>query len=320
MKRHAANPVIRREDIRSTHSSLCDVSSVFNPGGIMFQGKFLLLLRVQNRARETFLVKAISEDGIKFHVEDEPVPMQGLERFPHRIFHIYDPRITHLEGSYHVICAMDTDNGCFLGWFTTYDFHELFFQGLVSQTETRNGILFPERFGGEFLRFERPNASIMAEGVKTGSMIMASQSPDLMNWHPIGEVFHGNSHYWDEYIGSGPPPLKIEQGWLHIYHGVATHFGSANIYQAGVSLQDLHKPWLTLARGRYNILEPREQYELCGQVPNVVFPTAAIPLTSGPSGFIDLDTEIFVYYGAADTCVCLAVTTPARLLEAVYAP
>ena len=53
---------------------------------------------------------------------------------------------------------------------------------------------------------------------------------------------HGRPHYWDERIGSGPPPVKTRKGWLHIYHGVATHFGAANIYQAGVVLLDLRDP------------------------------------------------------------------------------
>jgi len=60
---------------------------------------------------------------------------------------------------------------------------------------------------------------------------------------------------------------------LHVYHGVATHFASASVYQAGVVLLDLDDPSRVLARSRNNVLEPRELYELVGQVPNVVFPS-----------------------------------------------
>lgn len=320
MRRHPRNPLLTRRDIVSDNPALRDVSSVFNPGGISFEGGILLLLRVQNRARETFLLKAWSEDGVDFRVTGEPLPLRGLEACPHRIFHVYDPRVTQLEGIYHVICAMDTDRGCFLGWFTTPDFSALDFQGLVSEAETRNGVLFPHKIDGRYLRFERPNAVQMEDGVRTGSTIVCSASEDLLNWSPVGEVFSGRHHFWDELIGSGPPPLKTEQGWLHIYHGVATHFGAANIYQAGVSLHDLERPWITLARGRYNILEPRESYELCGQVPNVVFPTAAIPLETDSRGCVPLDALINIYYGAADSCVSLAQITINDLLEAVYAP
>ncbi|MFA7026268.1 MAG: hypothetical protein WC176_10455 [Candidatus Cloacimonadaceae bacterium] len=93
---------------------------------------------------------------------------------------------------------------------------------------------------------------------------------------------------------------------------MATHFGSSNIYQAGISLQDRERPWITLARGRYNVLEPRESYELSGQVPNVIFPSAAIALSD--SHVMDKDTPIYIYYGAADTAVALAITTPAELI------
>ncbi|MDZ4182476.1 MAG: hypothetical protein U1B83_06345, partial [Candidatus Cloacimonadaceae bacterium] len=132
MKRCIANPIITRAEIRSSHPALQDVSSVFNPGGIMHNGRFLLLLRVQNRARETWLMKAVSDDGIHFEISPDPVRIKGLESCPNHIYHIYDPRITRLESVYHVITAIDTDAGCFLGWFVTGDFETLHFRGLVS--------------------------------------------------------------------------------------------------------------------------------------------------------------------------------------------
>jgi len=309
LHRYPENPVITRKDIKSKHPALQDVSSVFNPGGVRHQGQFLLLLRVQNRARETFFVKATSSDGLHFQISEMPVQILNLTRCKHRIYQIYDARITaDKAGFYHVICAMDTDRGCFLGYFRTEDFDTLDFIGLASEPDTRNGVLL----AGTELRFERPNDHIGADGVKTGSRIVCSKSRDMLHWERIAEVCWGRPHYWDELIGSGPPPLLCEEGWLHIYHGVATHFGSSNIYQAGICLQDASEPWITLARGRYNILEPRESYELSGQVPNVIFPSAAIALSD--SHIINSDTPIYIYYGAADTAVALAITTPAELL------
>ncbi len=315
MIRHPANPILTRKDIVSQHPALQDVSSVFNPGGILFEDQILLLLRVQNRARETYLLKALSVDGSSFKVDSKPLPISGLERCTRRLYHIYDPRISFLEGTYHVLCALDTDQGCFLGWFTTPDFCALEFQAIVSGPDVRNGVLFPQKFGENYLRFERPNTTLLPDGVKTGSTIVCSKSTDLRNWESVAEVFSGRPHYWDELIGSGPPPIKIHAGWLHLYHGVATHFAGVNIYQMGVSLQDLEQPWLTLARGKYNILEPRESCEHTGQVPNVVFPTAAIPLQTDPNGFALPESEVKIYYGAADTSICLATSSPRELLD-----
>ena len=319
MKRHSKNPLITREDVISKHPALQDVSSVFNPGGVLFDGGVLLLLRVQNRARQTFILKAWSKNGVDFKLDSMPLPLNDLEACPHKIYHIYDPRITELDGIYHVICALDTDQGCFLSWFQTSDFESLDFQGLVSTPDSRNGVLFPQKIDGQYWRFERPNRVRLSDGVKPGASIVCSVSESRLDWYEVDEVFSGRPHFWDELIGSGPPPLKTREGWLHIYHGVATHFGAANIYQAGVSLHDLKSPNRLLARGKYNILEPRELYELTGQVPNVVFPSAALaPQNAGKT--LNPEDEIFIYYGAADTCVCLAQTTVKELLEAVYAP
>ncbi len=101
-----------------------------------------------------------------------------------------------------------------------------------------------------------------------------------------------------------------------MYHGVAGHFGSSNIYQAGAMLLDLHDPAKVIGRCRCNVLEPREIYELAGQVPNVVFPSGMIVEKSDAEGFALPDSPVKIYYGAADTVVGLAETTIAELLAA----
>ena len=142
-----------------------------------------------------------------------------------------------------------------------------------------------------------------------------SESADLREWKPAAEVFRGRPRYWDERIGPGPPPVKTRDGWLLVYHGIATHFAAANVYQAGVVLLALDDPARVLARGRCNILEPREYCEQVGQVPNVVFPSGLVPLELDEEGFAPLDGTLHMYYGAADTCVCLAATTVRELLR-----
>ncbi len=120
-------------------------------------------------------------------------------------------------------------------------------------------------------------------------------------------------------MAAGPPPIKTPAGWLLIYHGVATHLSAAYIYQAGAALFDLENPSDLLARSRYNILEPRELYELTGQVPNVVFPSGMIALETDSEGFASLNSPVNIYYGAADTTVCLAQTTVQSLIDACRA-
>ncbi len=71
-----------------------------------------------------------------------------------------------------------------------------------------------------------------------------------------------------------------------------------------------------VARGRDNILEPRKSYELVGQVSNVVFPEGMIVDDYDDDGFALSGSRVLLYYGAADTSVCLATTTVAELLNA----
>ena len=129
----------------------------------------------------------------------------------------------------------------------------------------------------------------------------------------------GRWHYWDELIGAGPPPLRTRHGWLLVYHGVATHL-NAGIYQAGVALLDLDDPSKVIARGSQNVLEPREAYELTGQVPNVVFPSGLTVDRSTPDGTATDDATVFLYYGAADTVVGLATATVAELIDDCHVP
>lgn len=316
LRRHPGNPILTRADIPDIPPRLTDATSVFNPGAVRAGGLTTLLLRVQARSRETFTLAAESADGFRFVVRPGIVDFEGLDAVRERIYHVYDARITPLEGAFYVMFAMDMDGGCGLGLARTADLRTFRFLGLVSDDDVRNGVLFPEKIGGLYLRLERPNKAKLEGGPTTGSEIWLAGSDDLLRWRRLGPVMGGRFHYWDEFIGSGPPPVKTRRGWLHIYHGVATHFGSANIYQAGAALLDLADPSKVLGRSRGNILEPREPYELCGQVPNVVFPSGLVVEEFDAEGFALPASAVRVYYGAADTSVGVAVSTVAELLEA----
>jgi beta-1,4-mannooligosaccharide/beta-1,4-mannosyl-N-acetylglucosamine phosphorylase len=319
MERYPNNPVLTRLDIPDIPPHLVDVSSVFNPGAIRIKGKYLLMLRVQNRGRETFFLMAESRDGIKYQVSNWIVHLEGIDKVKEKIYHCYDPRITLIEDTCYVMFAMDMEDRCALGLARTQDFKSFVFMGIVSDGDTRNGVLFPAKIRGRYLRLDRPNTVSAGEGPGTGDTIFLSESEDLLSWKPVGPVISGRHHYWDELIGAGPPPIKTRKGWLQIYHGVALHLSNAHIYQAGAMLLDLEDPTRVLGRGKYNILEPRESYELMGQVPNVVFPSGAIVEKVDPEGFADPKSEVLIYYGAADTCVGLAFSTIEELFQATQA-
>ena len=122
MKRSPANPILTRADIPDVPPHAIDVTSVFNPGAIRVGDRYLLLLRVQTRGRETVLMIAESPDGERFTVRPRLVRIEGLERVPHTIYHIYDPRLTSIDGTVYAVFAADTDVGCRLGIARTTDF------------------------------------------------------------------------------------------------------------------------------------------------------------------------------------------------------
>jgi beta-1,4-mannooligosaccharide/beta-1,4-mannosyl-N-acetylglucosamine phosphorylase len=318
--RSPRNPILSRADIPAVLPDFADVSSVFNPGAIRFGGRTLLMLRVQSRGRRTALVMAESEDGVRFTVAREPVVFRGLERAGEKLHHLYDPRLTRLGDTVYIVFAADTETGCKLGIGSTTDFETFDFIGLGSHPDIRNGVLFPEKMGGRFVRLDRPNRSALEGGVTSGDEIWFSSSADLVTWTPEHVVMGGRWHYWDERIGSGPPPVRTRQGWLHVYHGIATHFAAASIYQVGAVLLDLREPWKVLARSWNNLLEPREPYEMVGQVPNVVFPGGMVVEEHDAEGYALPESPVHLYYGAADTCVGLATTTVADLIRACDGP
>jgi predicted GH43/DUF377 family glycosyl hydrolase len=107
------------------------------------------------------------------------------------------------------------------------------------------------------------------------------------------------------YIGSGCPPIETEHGWLLIYHGVE-ETDRGLIYSACAALLDLNDPSKELARLPYVLFSPEYEWELYGDVNNVVFPT----------GTALFGNTLFIYYGAADTHIaCASVSLSALLAE-----
>jgi predicted GH43/DUF377 family glycosyl hydrolase len=117
--------------------------------------------------------------------------------------------------------------------------------------------------------------------------------------------------WWDSLrIGIGPPPVRTDHGWLLVYHGVKETI-AGDIYRVGLVLLDLEDPTRVLRRLPSWILGPVEPYERTGDVPNVVFPCGLV--------HDEATDEVRLYYGAADSSICVATSRLADLLDAVLA-
>lgn len=320
-RRSGTGPMLSRHDIPDIPPDIQDPTSVFNPGAVLVGETTILMLRVQTRGRRTYTVPAVGRDRKPFLIADRPVEFRGmtdpwrpLGGPALRVHHVYDARITPLEGDLLVTTAVDTDQGCRVAIWRAVGrpdgpfagLERLDLVGMSGQPDTRNGVLFPERIGGRYHLLERPNRPQGPGRPASGDRIVLSTSADLITWDAGGPVMSGRPHFWDELIGSGPPPVRTNAGWLHVYHGVATHFRSVNIYQVGAVLLDAADPRKVLGRTPQNLLEPREPWELAGQVPNVVF----------PSGMTLVQDRLHLYYGAADTVVGHAVADLQKVIAA----
>ena len=122
-----------------------------------------------------------------------------------------------------------------------------------------------------------------------------SHSSDLKNWCDHTLLIR-SSHKSDEKTGPGAPPIRTDKGWLLIYHHVEKDDKGRIIYTVKAVLLDLKNPSKIIAKIPYPILEPKERYEVSGDVNNVVFPT----------GVVVKNDELFVYYGTADKYCGLA--------------
>ena len=140
-----------------------------------------------------------------------------------------------------------------------------------------------------------------------GAHIWVSCSPDLHHWgnHRIMlEARRGG--WWDaNKIGLSTPLIETERGWLMIYHGVRVT-PSGSLYRLGLALFDLENPDRCIRRGDRWVFGPLEPYERAGDVGNVVFPCGC---TIGEDG-----DSLNLYYGAADTSICLAQASIQELL------
>ena len=110
---------------------------------------------------------------------------------------------------------------------------------------------------------------------------------------------------WDNWkVGVAGTPIKINEGWLVLYHGVSVE----RMYSLGVVLLDKDHPDQVLYRSKEHILAPKEDYERFGKVPNVVF----------SCGNVVFDDKLFVYYGGADNVLCVATLSMDKVLSLIH--
>jgi predicted GH43/DUF377 family glycosyl hydrolase len=300
VKRYEKNPILTADDMPFA------CSGIYNSGVTKFDGKYLMLCRVESIDISNYFIPAISEDGYHFKARKKPISLPKDEEFQRYTEEmIYDPRITEIDGVYYICFAAHSSYGVRIGMLKTKDFEKFDSCGFISEPDNRNGVLFPEKIGGLYARLDRP----ILPGDRGD--IWISYSPDLIFWGKSKCVFKRGAHghwYWQK-IGAGAAPIKTKKGWLEIWHGVHVMAGYQYVYHLGAMLLDLNDPSKVIARAKAPILSPREPYERSGLTSNVVFTSGAI---------LEEDGEVKIYYGGSDTVQCVATARLEDLVEACF--
>ena len=157
-------------------------------------------------------------------------------------------------------------------------------------------------FNGRFARF-------------TGRLCAVSAYLDelVAGFETLGDnrvLLKTRSGYWDgARVGLACQPIELPEGWLLIYHGVRVTTGS-HLYRTGMALLDKNEPWRVLRRSEEWVLGPKEPYERVGDVNDVTFVTGAVIMP---------DNKLYLYYGAADDKVAVAIADVDRVREYIMA-
>jgi beta-1,4-mannooligosaccharide/beta-1,4-mannosyl-N-acetylglucosamine phosphorylase len=297
--RHPRNPLITVVDMPTK------AAAVFNPGVAAVDDEVVLLLRIEDQRGMSHLRVARSKDGEGgWRIASQPLLEGGLPEWPYEEWGCEDPRITQIGPSEWVICyTAYSGYGAAVALAKTNDFEAVTRLGIIMPPNNKDATVLPQQIDNEWFLLHRPI---------TGSQehIWYASSNDLLHWAKPGCIMmERGGPWWDGVrIGVGAVPVCTEKGWLLIYHGVKQVLAS-DLYRLGLVLLDEANPRKVVARTAEYVFEPLESYERHGQAPNVVYTCGA--LVRGD--------EVWMYYGGADTCVCLARARLRDLVEAAEA-
>lgn len=297
--RDPRNPIIDRYAIPCANS-------IFNSAVVPFGEGFAGVFRCDNRAVQMNIFAGFSNDGINWEIEHEPIVFERGNTEMIESDYKYDPRVTWIEDRYWITWCNGYKGQPTIGIGYTFDFKRFYQCENAFLPFNRNGVLLPEKINGMYAMLSRPSDN----GHTAFGDIYISYSPDMVFWGKHRKVMGVTPFEVSAWqclkIGAGPVPIKTDEGWLMFYHGVIRTCNGYR-YSMGAALLDINDPSKVLYRTQPYLLAPAEMYELTGDVPNVVFPCAA--LTDGE--------KVAIYYGAADTCVCAAYGKIGEIIEFV---
>jgi predicted GH43/DUF377 family glycosyl hydrolase len=294
MKRFQGNPILEPIGIHKWESK-----RVFNAGVIAADKKIHILYRAMGQDGVSRIGYAASSDG--YHI-DERLPLPIFEPASEaETDGCEDPRLTLLDDTLYMaytafgkyanhqvyqIALTSISLRDFLGKQWKWGERRFAFPGI----HNKDAIIFPRKIDGKYIMFHRFEPDVCV-----------ARSDELQRWYDLKFVLGPRLKSWDSWkVGAAGPPIELNEGWLLIYHGVSVD----KVYSLGVALLDKNNPEEILFRSKKSILSPAEDYERLGKVPNIVF----------SCGNIFKDNRVLVYYGGADSVLCVATYDLCELL------
>ncbi len=292
------------------------INGTFNAGAIKWQGKYILVVRVEGNDRKSFFAIAESPNGVDgFRFWDYPIVIPETET-PDT--NVYDMRLTQHEDGwiYGVFCTERKDPNAAPGDLSsavaaagivrTKDLKTWErLPDLQSKSQQRNVVLHPEFVDGKYALYTRPQDGFIDAGSGGGigwtvvdsmekAVVLEEKIVNPRAYHTIKELKNGQ----------GPAPIKTEKGWLHLAHGVRACAAGLR-YVLYLFLTDLHQPDKLIAEPAGHLMAPQGE-ERVGDVSNVLFTNGWIA---------DEDGTVYIYYASSDTRMHVAVSTIDRLLD-----
>ncbi|MBE8722632.1 glycoside hydrolase family 130 protein [Sphingobacterium pedocola] len=292
------------------------INGTFNAGAIKWQGKYILVVRVEGNDRKSFFAIAESSNGVDgFRFWDYPIVIPETET-PDT--NVYDMRLTQHEDGwiYGVFCTERKDPNAAPGDLSsavaaagivrTKDLKTWErLPDLQSTSQQRNVVLHPEFVGGKYALYTRPQDGFIDAGSGGGigwtvvdsmekAIVLEEKIVNSRQYHTIKELKNGQ----------GPAPIKTEKGWLHLAHGVRACAAGLR-YVLYVFLTDRNQPDRLIAEPAGHLMAPQGE-ERVGDVSNVLFTNGWIA---------DDDGTVFIYYASSDTRMHVAVSSVDRLLD-----
>lgn len=296
------------------------INAAFNAGAIKFEGKYVLAVRVEGADRKSFFAIAESPTGIdQFSFWDYPIEMpQGVNPVD---TNVYDMRLVKHEDGwiYGLFCterrdpsAPSGDQSSAVAQCGIARTHDLKIWERLPDLKTpspqqRNVVLHPEFVDGKYAFYTRPQDSFIEAGSGGGIGFGVSESmdPAIVN----EEIVVDRKEYHTVYEaknGLGPAPIKTEQGWLQLAHGVRNTAAGLR-YVLYLFMTDLHDLTKVIHKPNGYFIAPEDE-ERIGDVSNVVFSNGWIA---------DEDGKVFIYYASSDTRMHVATSTIEQLINYV---